>query len=33
MLSRLDVTPEALEVIVMLEEKFGPLMFYQAGVS
>lgn len=31
MLSRLSVTPEALEVITLLEEKFGPLMFYQAG--
>ncbi len=30
-IKRLDVTPEALEVIEMLEEKFGPLMFYQAG--
>ncbi|MCZ8144626.1 DUF779 domain-containing protein [Flavobacterium sp.] len=31
MLTRLAVTPEALEVITLLEEKFGPLMFYQAG--
>ena len=30
-IKRLDVTPAALEVITMLEEKFGPLMFYQAG--
>lgn len=30
-IKRLDVTPEALEEIEMLEEKFGPLMFYQAG--
>lgn len=30
-IKRLDVTPKALEVITMLEEKFGELMFYQAG--
>jgi uncharacterized protein (DUF779 family) len=30
-IKRLDVTPAALEVITMLEGKFGPLMFYQAG--
>lgn len=30
-IKRLDVTPKALEVINMLEEKFGELMFYQAG--
>ena len=28
---RVDVTDKALEVIKMLEEKFGDLMFYQAG--
>ncbi len=28
---RVDVTDNALEVIKMLEEKFGDLMFYQAG--
>jgi len=28
---RLDVTPEAQEVIRQLEEKYGALMFYQAG--
>lgn len=28
---RLDVTPEALEIIRQLEEKHGALMFYQAG--
>lgn len=31
MIERLDVTQEALVVIEMLEQKFGPLMFYQAG--
>lgn len=30
-LNRVDVTATALEVIQMLEEKFGDLMFYQAG--
>ncbi|MDK2771737.1 MAG: DUF779 domain-containing protein [Flavobacterium sp.] len=30
-LKRVDVTATALEVIQMLEEKFGDLMFYQAG--
>lgn len=30
-LKRVDVTAAALEVIQMLEEKFGDLMFYQAG--
>ena len=29
--ARLAVTPAALEVIQMLQEKFGDLMFYQAG--
>ncbi|MFM7018021.1 DUF779 domain-containing protein [Flavobacterium sp.] len=30
-IKRLAVTPKALEVIEMLESKFGDLMFYQAG--
>ena len=30
-IKRVDVTDKALEVIKMLEEKFGDLMFYQAG--
>lgn len=30
-LNRVDVTAAALEVIKMLESKFGDLMFYQAG--
>ena len=29
--ARLAVTPAALEVVEMLQEKFGDLMFYQAG--
>ena len=28
---RLDATQKALDLIDMLESKFGPLMFYQAG--
>ncbi|WP_312322601.1 DUF779 domain-containing protein [Soonwooa sp.] len=31
MISRLDVTDKALEVISTLEAQHGPLMFYQAG--
>lgn len=31
MISRLDVTDKALEVIETLEQQHGPLMFYQAG--
>ena len=30
-MKRLSVTPKAMEVIQLLEEKFGNLMFYQAG--
>lgn len=30
-MNRLSITPKALEVVLMLEEKFGRLMFYQAG--
>lgn len=30
-MKRLSITPKALEVVLMLEEKFGRLMFYQAG--
>lgn len=30
-MKRLSVTPKAMEVIQLLEEKFGKLMFYQAG--
>lgn len=30
-MKRLEVTDEALQVITMLEEKFGSLLFYQAG--
>ena len=30
-MKRLSVTPKAIEVIQLLEEKFGNLMFYQAG--
>ncbi len=30
-MQRLAVTEEALKVILMLKEKFGELMFYQAG--
>lgn len=30
-MKRLEVTPNALELIKMLADKFGPLMFYQAG--
>lgn len=30
-MKRIDVTEAALQVITMLEEKFGPLLFYQAG--
>ncbi len=31
MTSRIDVTQEALELIHQLQEKYGDLMFYQAG--
>lgn len=31
MISRLDVTDKAFEVIRQLEQQHGPLMFYQAG--
>lgn len=31
-IKRLDATQKALDLIDMLESKFGPLMFYQAGV-
>ena len=31
MISRLDVTDKALQVIDTLEKQHGPLMFYQAG--
>ncbi len=31
MISRLDITDKALEVVEELEQKHGPLMFYQAG--
>ena len=31
MISRLDITDKALSVVNELEEKYGPLMFYQAG--
>ena len=30
-IKRLDATQKALDLIDMLESKFGPLMFYQAG--
>lgn len=30
-IKRLDATENALELIAMLQEKFGDLMFYQAG--
>ena len=30
-MKRLSSTPKALEVVSMLEDKFGRLMFYQAG--
>jgi hypothetical protein len=30
-INRLDATSKALELIAMLQEKFGELMFYQAG--
>ncbi|CCG53031.1 Protein of unknown function [Flavobacterium indicum GPTSA100-9 = DSM 17447] len=30
-MKRLSSTPKALEVVTMLEDKFGRLMFYQAG--
>jgi len=30
-IKRLDATEKALELIEMLESKFGDLMFYQAG--
>ncbi len=30
-INRLDATPKAMELIAMLQEKFGELMFYQAG--
>lgn len=30
-MKRLSITPKALEVVTMLEDKFGRLMFYQAG--
>jgi len=30
-ISRLDATKNALDVIALLKEKFGDLMFYQAG--
>lgn len=30
-MKRIEVTDAALEVIAMLENKFGPLLFYQAG--
>jgi len=30
-IKRLEATPKALELIDMLSEKFGDLMFYQAG--
>jgi uncharacterized protein len=30
-IKRLDATEKALELIAMLQEKFGDLMFYQAG--
>lgn len=30
-MKRLSVTPKAMEVIQLLEEKFGNLMFYKAG--
>ena len=31
MISRLDITDKALTVVEELEQKYGPLMFYQAG--
>lgn len=31
MISRLDITAKALSVVNELEEKYGALMFYQAG--
>lgn len=31
MTQRLDITPEALQVVTLLENLHGPLMFYQAG--
>lgn len=31
MISRLSITEKALEIVGILEEKHGPLMFYQAG--
>lgn len=30
-INRLDATSKAMELIAMLQEKFGELMFYQAG--